>query len=463
MILLATDSKSCEPSRFLVTGILRKCVWPVCIAGVLFSTSRAQDSNDSVRSELARRNNDLVNQGFNFTQGFQLNAASSQRTFVELLIPPFEGTHEVRFWGTAIGGETSFRFTSTDNQILALWQGQSGETNVTISLPPGRNKVEIDIGHATSVTALLGVKGPVLSRCHLNPNRVSAHEANVAAGFQSPYLLFIPELIRNRILLGIPNNTGFATTDPDLLAANGECIIEEWAGLGNRLGIPLLVPLFPRPAVAGEEENLYLHALSRSSLLSAQPAYRRVDLQFEAMIDDANDVLAKRNIRISKRVLLMGFSASGMFVSRFSMLHPNRVLAVAAGSPGGWPIVPEIQDKGESLPYPLGISDLRALVGHSIDLPALRRIAWYYYMGAEDRNDSVIFRDSFSKADEQIIFSHFGSEPKQRWGHAESAYKRNGLDAQFKLYPAVGHQISLEMRADVEAFFASTLRHSGAH
>jgi predicted esterase len=455
--LLATDFNGAVPNRLLIASILRKWVWPACIASALFSTSYAQDSNDSARSELQRRNSDLVNQGFNFTHGFQLNAADSQRTFTELLIPPFEGTHEVKFWAAAIGGEASFRFTSADNQILALWQGHSGETDVTISLPPGRNKVEIDIGHATAVTALLGVRGPVLSRCHLDPNRVSTHEANVAAGFQWPYLLFIPEVIRKRFLLGIPNNTGFATTDPDLLDANGECIIEEWEAFGTRLGIPLLVPLFPRPAIAGEAENLYVHALSRASLLSDRPAYKRVDLQFVAMIDDAEKVLAKRNIRMSQRVLLTGFSASGMFVSRFAMLHPDRVLAVAAGSPGGWPIVPETEDKGESLPYPLGISDLRTLVGHSVDLPALRRVAWYYYMGAQDRNDSVIFRDSFSKAHEQIIFGHFGTDPIQRFGAAEMAYRRNGLNAQFKLYPAVGHQMSTDMHADVEAFFASAL------
>jgi len=322
--------------------------------------------------------------------------------------------------------------------------------------------VEIDLQNATSVVALLGVKGPVLSTCHLDPDRVSTHEAKEAAGFQWPYLLFAPEIVRAHFLLGVPNNTGFATTDPDLLAANGACTIKEWEGLANRLAMPLLVPLFPRPAIAGEAENLYLHALTRASLMNDRPPYTRVDLQFIAMIDDARHVLADRNIRISQRVLLTGFSASGTFVSRFAMLHPDRVLAIASGSPGGWPIIPKAEDKGVALPYPVGIADLHTVMGHSSNFPALRRVYWYYYMGAEDRNDSVIFRDSFSKDDEKLIFSHFGANLQQRWIAAETAYKSSRLKAHFKLYPAVGHEVSNEMQADIEAFLTSVINQQHA-
>jgi pimeloyl-ACP methyl ester carboxylesterase len=438
--------------------VFRSCVWALCIASALSSASFAEDLTSAARAELQRRNSNLVDRGFNFTHGIELNVAHNQRTLIDLLIPPSDGTYEVSFWASAIGGEASFHITSADDQLLALWRGNSGETDMTLSLPTGRNKVEIDGQRATSVVALLGVKGPVLSTCRLDAARVSTHEANVAAGFQWPYLLFAPEVVRAPFLLGVPNNTGFATTDPELLAANGGCTIEEGEALANRLGIPLLVPLFPRPAIAGDAENLYLHALTRASLLTDRPDYTRVDLQFIAMIDDAKRVLASRGIRISQRVLLTGFSASGTFVSRFAMLHPDRVLAVASGSPGGWPIIPKAEDKGVPLPYPVGVSDFRAVAGHSLNLPALRRVAWFYYLGSQDKNDSVIFRDSFSKTDEQIIFSHFGADLQQRWAAAERAYRSSRLEAQFRLYPAVGHEVSNDMRRDVEAFLASVIR-----
>jgi pimeloyl-ACP methyl ester carboxylesterase len=441
--------------KFIAISIIREYVWPLCIAGALAGICYADDLTDTSRAELQRRNRDLVDQGFNFTHGFQLDAAHKQRTLIDLLIPPSDGPHEVSFWANATGGDASFRITSADDQILALWQGHSGVTNMTLSLPTGRNRVEVDVQHATSVVALLGIRGPVLPTCRLDPARVATHEANPGAGFQWPYLLFIPEVASAPFLLGAPNNTGFSTTDPQLLAASGECTMEEWATTANRIGTPLLVPLFPRPAIVDESGNLYLHALTRASLLTDRPPYARVDLQFIAMIDDAERVLTSRGIRVSERVLLTGFSASGSFVSRFAMLHPERVLAVASGSPGGWPIIPEVEDKGETLPYPVGVSDLRTVAGRSLNLRALSRVSWFYYLGGQDSNDSVTFRDSFSKTDEHIIFNHFGAELQQRWIAAETAYKRSQLRVQFKLYPAVGHQITDDIRADIEAFLVS--------
>jgi len=176
------------------------------------------------------------------------------------------------------------------------------------------------------------------------------------------------------------------------------------------------------------------------------------------MVDDAKRSLASKGIRVSQRVLLAGFSASGSFVSRFAMLHPERVLAVAAGSPGGWPIIPETEDKGVALPYPIGVSDLQAVARQRFNLPALRRVSWFYYLGSHDHNDSVIYRDSFSKTDEEIIFSHFGADLQQRWTAAEAAYRHARLNAQFRVYPAVGHQITDYMRTDVETFLASVIR-----
>jgi pimeloyl-ACP methyl ester carboxylesterase len=444
--------------KSLGAGVIRRCLWPLFILNILVGAAYAEDPPGSTRAELQRRNSNLVAQGFNFTHGFELGADHNQRTQIDLLIPPSDEPHEVSFWASAIGGEASFRITSANDQLLAFWQGQSGETDMTLSLPVGRNKVEIDGQRATSVVALLGVKGPVLSTCRLDPARVSTHQANSAAGFQWPYLLFTPEGAGTQFLLAVPNNTGFSTTDPELLTASGECTIKEWDDLANRLGTPLLVPLFPRPAIKDESENLYLHSLSRASLLTDEPSLARVDLQFIAMIDDARRILASKGMRISQRVLLTGFSASGSFVSRFAMLHPERVLAVASGSPGGWPIIPEAKDKGVALPYPIGVSDLQAVAGSPLNLPALRRVSWFYYLGGQDHNDSVIYRDSFSKTDEEIIFSHFGADLQQRWAAAEAAYRHSRLKAQFKVYPGVGHQITDYMRTDVETFLASAIR-----
>ena len=110
------------------------------------------------------------------------------------------------------------------------------------------------------------------------------------------------------------------------------------------LDVVILVPVFPRP-----EENwrIYTHALDRDVLETDIPELRRLDLQLEAMIDDATNRLSRQSWRVNPKVLMWGFSASGMFVNRFTLLHPDRVLAVVVGSPGGWPIAPVKRWLGE--------------------------------------------------------------------------------------------------------------------
>jgi pimeloyl-ACP methyl ester carboxylesterase len=418
----------------------------------------AAESPAALRTEMQQRDSGLVQRGFNLTDSFVLGGVRDKVAHIDLLVPPSSGPHELDFWARALSGDVEFRATAADGRLLASWSGQSGETNLTLVLPGGRIRVEVDGSHADSVFGLLGVKGPVLRTCRLDPTRVSTHSAKPSAGFHWPYLLYMPHEFRAPFLLAAPNNTGFVTTDPELLAADGTCTAERAADLADHLGIPVLVPLFPRPSVAGEEESLYLHALTRASLLTQIPEYARVDLQFMAMLDDATSALMNQGRTVSQRILITGFSASGSFASRFAMLHPDRVLAVAAGAPGGWPIAPVAKDRGSALPYPIGIGDLESLIGSTPAMSSLRRVAWFFYLGDRDTNDSVPYRDSFSKADETLIVHRFGSSLVTRWKEAERLYRGNGLDARFKLYPGVAHEVSREMQEDIEAFFVATAR-----
>ena len=87
----------------------------------------------------------------------------------------------------------------------------------------------------------------------------------------------------------------------------------------------------------------------------------RLDLQLLAMVDDARASLGAEDVQTDERFLLQGYSASGMFANRFTALHPDRVMAVASGSPGGWPIAPAAEHQGERLPYPAGVADVEAV------------------------------------------------------------------------------------------------------
>ncbi|MEM7347661.1 MAG: hypothetical protein AAF485_25790, partial [Chloroflexota bacterium] len=134
-----------------------------------------------------------------------------------------------------------------------------------------------------------------------------------------------------------------------------------------------------------------------------------------------------------------GYSASGMFANRFAALHPERVKAVAAGSPGGWPIAPVAEFEGVMLPYPIGIADLELLTGQPFDEEAFRRVPHLIVMGSLDGNDSLDFSDGWDPARAAVVDQIFGDDPLSRWEDAKALYGLAGVSAEFVLVEGVGH------------------------
>lgn len=426
----------------------------VCLALASFTAGAAEPkAPDPLAAEARKRNAALVADGFNMTHGWNLEQKAVR---FEFLLPKASDGHRLSFWMETLGGEASVRLLGPDGAPLLAWAGRRGEADVTRALPAGKYVLEIDPANASGGRALFGVKGFLVHRCETNPELVSEQPAAPARGFHWPYILYVPKAPRAGHLLVVPNNTGYTTDDVDLVRAASSCEVRRQAALADVLGAPLLVPLFPRPPV-GDDDNLYLHALTRAALTAEAPAFRRVDLQLLAMADDARAVLAARGITVDAKLLLSGFSASGSFVNRFAVLHPERVLAVACGSPGGWPIAPVEKADGEALPYPVGVADVRALLGAPVDARALKRVSWLFFLGDKDTNDAVIYRDSFSKADEDLVFRLFGPTPVARWKKAEGLYAKAGLDARFVLVPGVAHEVTPEIDAEIAKFFEERL------
>lgn len=138
-----------------------------------------------------------------------------------------------------------------------------------------------------------------------------------------------------------------------------------------------MVPAFPLPAkynTGGAVNLMNTQALDRATLSTGIVDLKRLDLQLIAMIDDAIERSSLKGITLERKVLMTGFSASGMFASRFTLLHPERVQAAAIGSPGGWPMAPTGEWNGVKLPYPVGVSDLKELVGKEFDIESLRSV-----------------------------------------------------------------------------------------
>jgi predicted esterase len=287
-------------------------------------------------------------------------------------------------------------------------------------------------------------------------------EAQPAKGFVYPYYLYVPKALREtknakktQALLVLPNNAGKTSDDFTVHEADVQRKIKNNGGIADRLKVALLMPVFPRPAT---DWKIYTHALDRDAMTTDKKEFARFDLQLVAMIDDARTRFAKDKLKFDKRVLMLGFSASGMFVNRFTFLHPKRVKATAVGSPGGWAIAPASSFKEKALRYPIGINDFKTVSGKKLDLKSLRRVPLFMFLGDKDDNDSVVFRDSYEKEDENLIFDLFGKMPVERWDDSEKLYRNAKLNAEFRLYSSIGHGITKEMFDDVFAFFSKYIQ-----
>ena len=287
------------------------------------------------------------------------------------------------------------------------------------------------------------------------PTRI---EADPAKGFSCAYYLFVPDSIKaearkdnTRTLLVIPNNSGKINDDIAFHDADTKRKMTAIGGFmsGNGLMTPILIPVFPRPAT---EHTIYTHSLDRDTFITDKKEYRRLDLQLAAMIKDAQARLAGEGIKTEKKVLMQGYSASGMFVNRFVFLHPHLVKAAIIGAPGGWPTAPVAEFGGKQLTFPAGIADVKQISGKSFDLKAVRRVPLFLLLGDSDTNDAVPMGDAYDKRESELVITLFGKTPVERFPATEKLYKNAGLNAEFKVYPNTTHQMSKEMRDDQIAF-----------
>lgn len=275
-------------------------------------------------------------------------------------------------------------------------------------------------------------------------------------GFSYPYYLYVPADLRDASVRGrthtflvLPNNTGKLDDSLEVHEADVKKRMGQALAVGSMLTVAVIMPVFPRPKT---DWKIYTHALDRDSMVTDKKEYARFDLQLIAMIDDARRRLKKENIKMDKRVLLNVFSAQGMFANRFTFLHPGRVKAAAIGSPGGWPIAPVESYKEKTLRYPIGVADLKKVAGKKLDLKTLRTVPLFVFLGDKDDNDSVVFGDSYDDEDREVVLPLFGQKPVDRWETIRSLYQQAGLNAEFKLYPNVGHTIDARIREDILLF-----------
>lgn len=280
-------------------------------------------------------------------------------------------------------------------------------------------------------------------------------------GFHFPYFLYLPEDISTDSTLTMvvePNNSGFVSDDlgEHMEKAKRTATLDYYLGnyVATRMGVPLLVPVFPRPE---SDWRIYTHALDRDVMMQKDNELERPDLQLLSMISDATDRLEAKGYSIRPKVLMTGFSASGTFVNRFSLLHPEKIQACAAGGLNGLLMLPVDSLKGSALPYPLGTGDLSAKFGIEFDSTAFTELPQFLFMGSLDENDAIPYDDGYDEPERSIIYELLGREMQpDRWEACKAVYRELEINAVIKTYEGIGHEHPEEVKQEILEFFRSS-------
>jgi hypothetical protein len=289
-------------------------------------------------------------------------------------------------------------------------------------------------------------------------------DADPEAGFNFPYFLALPpqDAYDSGVPLAvIPNNTGTATDN----TATHQHAAYQTAKFGmaknfvERLGLPALVPTFPRPLTGRIDWKYYTHQLDDDTLGISEGPLERIDLQLLSMIDHARDQLSEDGYPVTDEgVVLDGYSASGNFANRFTVLHPNHILGVTAGGLNGMAILPVKKVDDKELPYHIGIGNVEDLIGKEPDIEALKNTPQFYYHGAESTNDTLeSVGGAFSHKDHfELAYEIYGEDmAEDRWETSRAMYEEAGINsAEFRLYENIGHEITSQTLNDVFDFHA---------
>ncbi|WP_247003198.1 PKD domain-containing protein [Halosolutus gelatinilyticus] len=288
-------------------------------------------------------------------------------------------------------------------------------------------------------------------------------DADPERGFNYPYFLYAPdssasedETPTEKPILVEPVNTGTPDDDFAVHREAAEQTLDSGKTLAYRIGVPFVVPVFPRSESDPVDWTHYTHALDDSTLAIEGGPLERIDLQLLRMVEDAQDRLHERGIPIREGrddVILNGFSASGNFVDRFAHLHPDRVLSVTAGGLNGMPLLPVDEVDGTPLPFHVGVADLEELTGEPYDADAVDEVNQFLYMGAEDDNDTIPYDDAWSDDDlRDLALDVYGEDMiAERFPRSQEIYREAGVDAQFRVYEDAGHT-PIPAIGDIAAF-----------
>ncbi len=283
-------------------------------------------------------------------------------------------------------------------------------------------------------------------------------------GFHFGYLMYIPSVLRDTPVL-IVEGPAVGETGPIDRACEivyDKAVFELSTGgfphyLANELQCPVIMPLFPRPEDKENNTDIFTHALTSRAMTVTDCPIERIDLQLIAMFRDIKERFLRAGTRLYDRFIVKGFSAGGEFAHRFTLLHPQYVLAAVGGGNMHAFTLPLKSYQEETLIWPNGMGNAASFC--EFDFDCYRAVKQLFYMGEMDFNDSVPYNDSYTEEERQQVYRLFGKVGMpDRWNKYQELVGTLGLDnITCRTIAGLDHRPGNEIRKYITAFLGDIL------
>lgn len=283
-------------------------------------------------------------------------------------------------------------------------------------------------------------------------------------GFNFSYLMYVPSVLRTEPVLIVegPAVGEVGPMDKACEIVYDRAIFElSISGfphaLAYELQCPIIMPLFPRPEDKENNTNIFTHALTSRVMEVTDSPIERIDLQLIAMFQDIRNRFLRAGIKLYDKFIVKGFSAGGEFAHRFTLLHPQYVLAAVGGGNMHSFTLPLKTYQEETLIWPNGMGNTDSYCGFDYD--CYKAVKQLFYMGEMDFNDSVPYKDSYTEEERQQVYRLFGKiGMPDRWNKYQELVKTFGLEnITCKTSSGVDHKRSNEIMDYIPVFLGNIL------
>jgi predicted esterase len=239
--------------------------------------------------------------------------------------------------------------------------------------------------------------------------------------------------------------------DYNTLTNDAKQNVMNWISIAEEKKYILVTTVVPR----NFSQGYYPQGINMYSLDPLTPEfYYRPDLKVNNIIDELIGNLTDAGYSPCNKILVAGFSAGGMWANRYTLLHPERVLAAAIGQAGGWLAMPLIEYNNTKLNWPMGINNLYNLTGIEYNKQnLLKEVPQFIFIGDQDTYST--YCENYPSCNDIKIWGE--TDPERLDTQCNYLINHNFL-VEFKQYAGVGHSYTQSMKDDVFDFFGTVIK-----